>query len=239
MKYYLSRKGQSYGPYSREELQQYAAQGRVSASDLARTEEGQAWLPIGQLIPDVFSPSSPGPLQSWVAQIPASAWPPGSAAAPVPPSLHWAVVLALGWVTCGIFDIIWMLIQSSWVRKIDSNSQATLFYVLYLVGVYGGIVISFLNVVRPYASGYAIAGVLLELGGLVMLFVGAFSIKHSLEEYYNAREPINLRLSGVMVFFFRTLYFQYHFTRIADWKDTGVLRPSNLSTPSITSVTPR
>jgi hypothetical protein len=240
MKYYLSRKGQQYGPYSREELQRYAVQGRVAASDLARAEDGQTWSPVEQLIPDVFSPPSPGPpIQSWAPQVPASAWPPGSAAALVPPSLHWAAVLLLGWVTCGIFSLIWMLIQSTWVRKIDSNSQATLFYILYIVGVYGGVVMVLLSTVRPDAGTFAIPGGLLELGGFVMFLMGAFNIKHSLEDYYNTREPINLRLSGVMVFFFNTLYFQYHFTRIADWKNTGILRPSNLSPPSITSVVPR
>jgi hypothetical protein len=43
--------------------------------------------------------------------------------------------------------------------------------------------------------------------------------------YYNSTEPINLRLSAVMTFFFNTLYFQYHMSRIADWKRTGYLRP--------------
>ena len=37
-------------------------------------------------------------------------------------------------------------------------------------------------------------------------------------------EPINLRLNGVMVFFFNVFYFQYHFARIRKWKTTGVWR---------------
>ena len=41
--------------------------------------------------------------------------------------------------------------------------------------------------------------------------------------YYNSVEPINLRLSGVMTFFFNILYLQYHMTRIARWKQTGIL----------------
>ena len=42
-------------------------------------------------------------------------------------------------------------------------------------------------------------------------------------------EPINLRLSGVMTFFFNILYFQYHFTRIAEWKRTGMLSPQRVT----------
>ena len=40
-------------------------------------------------------------------------------------------------------------------------------------------------------------------------------MKASIERYYNTVEPINLRLSGIMTFFFNMIYFQYHITRIA------------------------
>jgi hypothetical protein len=41
--------------------------------------------------------------------------------------------------------------------------------------------------------------------------------------YYNSVEPINLQLSGAMTFFFGIFYLQYHMSRIARWKRTGVL----------------
>jgi hypothetical protein len=55
--------------------------------------------------------------------------------------------------------------------------------------------------------------------------MAVFQMKDSLENYYNTVEPINLRLSGVMTFFFAVYYFQYHFSRIAAWKKTGYLQP--------------
>jgi len=58
-----------------------------------------------------------------------------------------------------------------------------------------------------------------------MTSVAIFKARSLLLEYYNTVEPINLRLSGVMTFFFNILYFQYHFTRIAEWKRTGMLSP--------------
>jgi len=39
-------------------------------------------------------------------------------------------------------------------------------------------------------------------------------MRDALVDYYNTVEPINLRLSGVMTFFFAVFYFQYHFCRI-------------------------
>ena len=56
-----------------------------------------------------------------------------------------------------------------------------------------------------------------------MLYIGIFSIRSAMEDYYNSRENIGLMLSGVMTFFFRTIYLQYHVNRIAKWKKTGVL----------------
>ena len=43
-------------------------------------------------------------------------------------------------------------------------------------------------------------------------------MRRTLVRYYNEVEPIELKLSGAMTFFFAVLYFQYHFTRIAKWK---------------------
>jgi hypothetical protein len=59
----------------------------------------------------------------------------------------------------------------------------------------------------------------------VLFVIAEFQMKNDLEEYYNSVEPINLRLSGVMTFFFAVWYFQHHLSRIAKWKKTGVLEP--------------
>jgi hypothetical protein len=45
-------------------------------------------------------------------------------------------------------------------------------------------------------------------------------MRHSMLEHYNEREPIGLRLSAAMTFFFNVLYFQHHMAR---WKSTGAL----------------
>jgi len=68
-------------------------------------------------------------------------------------------------------------------------------------------------------------GIPIILGAVVCQIMAWFSMRNSLVNYYNTVEPIGLRLSGVMTFFFNVYYFQYHFTRIAEWKTTGVLIP--------------
>jgi hypothetical protein len=50
MNYYISRNGQSYGPYSEETIQKYLNEGSMQASDLARTDATSDWTPLGQLM---------------------------------------------------------------------------------------------------------------------------------------------------------------------------------------------
>ena len=50
MKYYISRGGQQYGPYSLEDLQRMRAQGQVDPSDLAWGEGMATWTPLSQVL---------------------------------------------------------------------------------------------------------------------------------------------------------------------------------------------
>lgn len=146
----------------------------------------------------------------------------------VPPSLHWAVVLVLSMFT-GIFGTIWAFVQAAWVKKIDPQSKAIALYVVWAVTlvifmfcwVAGAAMVSTgQNNTGAGLMGFA---AFVYFVGLVFLMVGVFSVRRSMLNYYNSVEPINLRLSGVMTFFFNILYLQYHMTRIARWKQTGIL----------------
>jgi hypothetical protein len=55
---------------------------------------------------------------------------------------------------------------------------------------------------------------LLELAYVVVLLVGRFKLRTSLERHYNTDEPMGLALGGVMTFFFGCIYFQYHLNDI-------------------------
>lgn len=170
----------------------------------------------------------------------------------IPPSLHWFVLLLLGCVTGGILMWIWIFIQASFVKKIDPLSKAMTWLVIWLVttfamfGVMGYFFVDLLrhfpdllaNLQNPQMAeeqfraivAYLTSSSLLLLVYVVcaplawiFMLVGFFSMRNSIQRYYNSAEPIGLRLSGVMTFFFNILYFQYHFRRIARWKQTGQL----------------
>lgn len=252
MNYYVAREGKQYGPYSAETAQRYLAEGSLLPTDYAREETAQTWTTLGQIFPTappaVTAPSAgaaaapayaytpqvaqPQVPQQPAMQAPVMAQPAGAqyaVAMPiVPPSLHWGLVLVLGIFT-GVFTIIWAFIQASFARKIDAHSKALTFYILWIVGTFVMIVlwIAGLAVQQMQGSDAGVAlmglGALIYLVSVVFFIIGAFDIRRSMLTYYNSVEPINLRLSGVMTFFFNTLYLQYHMTRIANWKQTGIL----------------
>jgi hypothetical protein len=224
MNYYVTREGRQYGPYSLADLQRYLAQGNIQPTDLARSEAMDQWVPVQQIVGNIAVPQPPPPPVSY-GQVPVygqgysgAAVQPGMApAGPVPPGLHWALVLLFGVLTCGIFTCIWIFVQAAFVNKLRTNSKPLVLYAIGMGGIFVGDVLAVLN-----DSGALALGGLMVLGCAVVLIVAHFSMKSALEEYYTRVEPYNLRLSGVMTFFFNTLYFQYHLGQIAEWKRTGV-----------------
>ena len=236
MKYYVHRAGQQYGPYSLADLQRYVASGNILATDLACPEGGTQWVPISQILggAGVPAPQPQAPVQPAAAQPvaqPAYGQSPVYGQPPVapqrvpgtehvlPPGLHWVIVLVLAIFTCGIFSLIWTFVEASFVKKIRPNSNAI---VLYAAGTAGFFVIGMLY--ATFNRSLIMLAPLLNIGCAVVLILGHFQMKAALEDYYNTVEPIGLRLSGVMTFFFNIIYFQYHFTRIREWKTTGVWR---------------
>ncbi|MEN6603036.1 MAG: GYF domain-containing protein [Bryobacteraceae bacterium] len=245
MKYLIHRGGQQYGPYSVEELKQFVASGNVLPSDMAWAEGMPAWVPVSQILGGAPA-QAPAPAPSYQAPSPAFAQPPSAAPAslsvptpasgPVPPSLHWALVLVIT-IFCGIFGLIWLFVQAAFVRKLDPNNKSIMMFVVsFLVAIGGWIVMVAVGIGiggTAAAMGSERLGMVLPVIFLTYLIVavlsavfgllGVFGMRRSLLNYYNTVEPIGLQLSPVMTFFFALFYFQYHFTRIANWKRTGVL----------------
>jgi lipid-A-disaccharide synthase-like uncharacterized protein len=196
MNYFVKRGEQQYGPYSLAALQQYVAQGNISQQDFARSEAMADWVPVSTILGNV-----PVPIASTFATssdaITANLTP--------PPNLHWAIVLALGIVTFGIFFIIWLFVQAAWIRKVVPESKAIFFLLGYLVMIIG-------------AVGFqgSVVGAFVQLGGLVVYIMGIFKMRSDIEDYYASLNPVGLSLNGAMTFFFNTIYFQYHFPEIRE-----------------------
>jgi hypothetical protein len=206
--YFVKRGDQRYGPYTLSDLQQHVQTGNVVTEDLAQSEGMTEWVPVIQILGNIPAPTpTPDPIVQ----------PPEPQLVPLPPNLHWSIVLILGVVTRQLFNLVWAMIQANWARKLSGDNKPMVLVAMYPAGMIAGI----LAVILLQRESW-LGGIFILAGSIVYLF-GMFSIKAAMEEYYNTTENIGLSLSGVMTFFFSTVYIQYHINSIARWKKTGVL----------------
>ena len=134
-----------------------------------------------------------------------------------PPSLHWGWVLLFSILTLGIFAIVWPFIQASWVRKIDPGSSASLMLWLSL----GCIVVSFFLIPAWTPAGDASPlttnerlGWLLQLFSVVLFYGAFFAMSASIRQHM-AIYRLPVRIGGITLFFFNTLYLQGQLTWLA------------------------
>jgi hypothetical protein len=231
MTYQVSRNGQMYGPYTLEDLQRYVASGNVLPTDLAKSEEMTDWVPVAQVLGQTPGPipgQTPGPIpsQPFGTAAPAYAPPPGYPVAsvnqyPDPPNLNWGLELLLGFLTCGLFVVVWNLIVANWSKRVAPASNAFMFYLIATVlivmnlGGSWGVLIALTHHQHHHQS---VLGSLLSLATWVIRLIARFSLRDTLERHFNGPEPLGLRMSAVLTFFFGGIYIQYKLNHINEVK---------------------
>ena len=258
MHFHISRNGQTYGPYTLEDLQRYLASGNVLATDLAKSDQMSEWIPVSQILASsasAGSPSGPSGYEPTVDLAPqqhgagyraplGTGYPDpqagtpyaapaaygqqpgapvgGGASSPYPdaPNLNWGLVLLFGLLTCTLFMVIWNLVVAAWLRRVQPNATSLFYYlgapILMVLQWSTGLSYTLHHIASPGLHMYIdhpLTGIL-GLAVWVVRLIARFSQKASLEEHFNTVEPLGLRLSGVMTFFFGGVYFQYHLNRI-------------------------
>jgi hypothetical protein len=220
MTYQVSRNGQLYGPYTFEDLQRYVASGNVLPSDMAKSEEMADWQPVAQILGTTTGISG--------VPVPAYGMPqttytqPAAVAYPDPPNLNWGLELLLGFLTCGVFVIVWNLIIAAWANRVQPTSKALMFYiaatVLIVLNVGGswGVMISIAHHTHPPEHNFL--GNLIGIACWIVRLIARFTLRDTLETHFNGAEPLGLRLNPVMTFFFGGIYFQYKLNEINQMK---------------------
>jgi len=126
---------------------------------------------------------------------------------PVPPRLHWAVLLVLlisaealvFWLVPGqyrnfavfVAATAWPTYLCIWIRKIDHRASSLYWAVASLVTGFG------------------------FLFSWLLYIVVIFELREELIEHYNRREPMRLRLNLVLTILFSFVYFQFALNKIA------------------------
>jgi hypothetical protein len=172
--------------------------------------------------------------------------PPGSfsPAYPAPPAVHWFALFliifflaVIVWIFIPgsrtslfspIFPAAWAVYLCLWIRGLNPRSRTIIFADIHLAFALIAALVS------PFALPSSLLKGLLDLwlvGGFVFYLLMVFGIRDELEEHYSEREPISLKLSPYMAFFFSIYYFQYHLYRIAKEKQAQSLANLGPSLP--------
>ena len=113
MEYFVRRGEQQFGPYTLAEMQEYAQTGRIVGSDFAKSEGLADWVPVSQILGNI-------PMQ---VAAPAVAVPAPIEAIPLPPNLHWVVLLFV--LIFGLFFGALAVLQKS-VAILDQRQRKLL-----------------------------------------------------------------------------------------------------------------
>jgi hypothetical protein len=216
MTYQVSRNGQMYGPYTLEDLQRYVASGNILPSDMAKSEDMPDWLPVAQILGTVGT-AGPAAIPTPAYAAPSTYPQPSGVAYPDPPNLNWGLELLLGFLTCRIFVVVWNLVIASWANRVEPASKALMWYIVATVlfvlelGSSWTVIISLSHHVHPHHS---VLGNLIGIAAWVVRLIARFTLRDTLEQHFNGPEPLGLRLSAVMTFFFGGIYFQYKLNEI-------------------------
>src|SRR5258707_6902770 len=194
MNYFIKRELNEYGPYSLADLQKYVASGNVLLTDLCRSEGLTDWVPVSEVLGNIPVPVAapvPQPVAGTVyGGQPAYGGPAGYAAPtspqfPPPPSLHWGVLVLLGVLTCGLFGWVWAFIQAAWVKKVQPESKALIYY-----GISVGLLVLMFG--SAFAAGAARKSgaannslfFLFLVGGRIIWLVSAFYMRTSVAKHF-------------------------------------------------------
>src|SRR5437867_5518804 len=169
MNYFVKHGEERYGPYSLSELQQQVQSGKFSISALTQSEGMTDWVPISQVLGNIPIPTTAA----------APSVTPQVQTVPLPPNMHWGVLLLLVAITQQLFNFVWALVLANWARKLERNNNALVLVAMYPAGIVGGVIAS--------ANENETLSGLLIVAGAIAYIVGVFSILSAIVFYYSSR----------------------------------------------------
>lgn len=216
---WLGLNSQRFGPYTLATVQRWQRQGLLDSGSLCWREGMIEWLPLHTFLRENADASATAFSEPPSFEVPPPGLTPRAPIAvvtrdefPIAPSLHWGWVALLSVLTLGIFVLIWMFVQSVWVKKIDPRSGATTYFIIAV----------FCGVIGGFFGSASVANYGLQLVDIVFVYMGYFSMSSSLKRF-GIERGLPMEIGGVTLFFFTTWYLQGQLTRIANWQRTGVI----------------
>jgi hypothetical protein len=147
-----------------------------------------------------------------------------------PTSIPWFLTISWGWlIVASVIDQVlhkllhwqplscvnvlelWSIVQAAWLIKVDRRSLAIYWFA---AGYILGLLYTFVPLLHRAHVGLIIFVIL----GVSVLIAGRFVFRRDMLRYFNEVDETGLTLSPWMTLFFGTIYFQYHFNEIAEFK---------------------
>jgi uncharacterized protein DUF4234 len=135
---------------------------------------------------------------------------------------HWLLVLALNWVTLGLYGAHWWWSRADAFDRLRSARKfgnRAIFLILLLAPV--GTLLQFVAIfgavsglpldpaTPPRLEGAYLAGAILALMAAIASILFAFIARRKLLDHYHSQGKADIRLSPVWTFLFNILYLQY------------------------------
>jgi hypothetical protein len=117
----------------------------------------------------------------------------------------------LGHAICSLLLWSWTATQQVWLKNEERESQAIYWYAASLVLTLSS---NFFTLLGHPTVGQLVFEVAAALGSLIVWIVAIYKYAEQLEKHFEVSRPYGLGLSGVMIFFFSTIYFQYKLREI-------------------------
>src|SRR5580658_10059691 len=156
MEYFVKRGDQRFGPYSLSDLQHYVQSGDLTLEDFTQSEGMADWVPVSHVLGNI-------PAMAFAGGGTAVAFVPETQLVPLPPNLHWSIVLILGLLTRQLFNLVWALLQGNWARRLSGDNKPLVLVAMYPAGMVAG----FLTILLFRGEGSAALGA--GLGGLLII----------------------------------------------------------------------
>jgi hypothetical protein len=145
-------------------------------------------------------------------------------------TLHWAwlpilegvavfVRLHFNWTRWPSLDVLvlWSFLQAGWLSRVDQRSTTIYWYAADLA-------LSYAVTSRTFHDRFPTLALFLPLAVAVVTIVGLFHLRRDMQRYFKDTDGIDLHLSGWMIYLYNTLYFQYKFREVSEYRRATPLR---------------
>lgn len=106
---------------------------------------------------------------------------------------------------------LWSLLQAGWLSRVDQRSTTVYWYL-------GDLVLGYAATSGTVQDKFPALAIMLPLAIAVVTILGLFHFRRDMTRYFKSTDDLDLNLSGWMVYFFNSLYFQYKFGEVASFR---------------------